>query len=1029
MAADSRRLSILTASEIDDLYGLPRFTEDDRQLYFELSSTERETVDGVHTTSAAVHFVLQLGYFKAKRRFFVYEHAAVLDDLQHILRRYFPERDLDTVKLLSKPTRLGQQEIVLGLFAYRLCDAAARADLERKAQRVAMLSTQPVYILREALKYLEQQRLVAPGYSFLQDLVGRVVSGERQRLTQLLEQALTPEVRRQLDDLLEADEGIYRIRALQREAKSFAYMELHQEVERRQAFEPLYRFAHEFLQTTSLSNESVKYYASLVPFYTIYKLRRMAVATTRLYLLCFAHQRFGQINDNLTDAFIHLVDQYEKQAKQAAKEAARQSLDEASEHLKSAGAVLNLFVDPSIPAEVPFEQVRAQAFDLLEPERFEQVSAYLRDVEFDKAASEWAHYKTLSTHFKRNLRHLFAALQFAGRVEDAPLMEAVVFLQALLRSGRAPRRVDPATFPTAFIPKTLRRHLFVETDDAPKKKRLQIDLYEFLVYRLVHHALEAGDLYVADSTEFRRFEDDLISDTRWQDKDAVLREVGAPMLTAPIEETLAAFRKELNAKFESVNENIDSGRNKHIKITGAGEKRRWTLRSPGIEQPTESPFYSRLPVIGIADLLWFVAEKTGFMDRFTHVLDRYVKYESDARNILACIVAMGTNMGLWKMAEVSGLGHPSLVSAARNYLRLETLHVANDALTNAIAALPMFRQYDIRDELHSSSDGQRLETQIETINARHSSKYFGLKKGVSAYTLVANHVPINARIIGTHEHESHFVFDLLHNNTTDVRPERHSTDTHGTNQVNFWILRVFDYLFAPRYRNLRKKTESLVGFRHSKHYADSLIKPSRKVLELLICSEWPNIQRIMASLAQKDVTQATMVRKLNAYARQNRTKKALAELDNICRTLYTLDYIDDVELRQSVQKALNRGEAYHRFRRAIAYVNSGKFRVKTESEQQIWSECSRLIANAVIYYNTALLSRIYEQKQAAGDVEALEILRHISPVAWQHINLFGRFEFTQTGSGVDLDALAERYNDPDFWERALREEGLDEQVY
>ena len=67
-----------------------------------------------------------------------------------------------------------------------------------------MLSTQPVYILREALKYLEQQRLVAPGYSFLQDLVGRVVSGERQRLTQLLEQALTPEVRRQLDEVVPA---------------------------------------------------------------------------------------------------------------------------------------------------------------------------------------------------------------------------------------------------------------------------------------------------------------------------------------------------------------------------------------------------------------------------------------------------------------------------------------------------------------------------------------------------------------------------------------------------------------------------------------------------------------------------------------------------------------------------------------------------------------------------------------------------------------------------------------------------------
>nr|MBS0021077.1 hypothetical protein [Gammaproteobacteria bacterium] len=41
MGADSRRLSILTAREIDDLYGLPRFTENDRVLYFDLSPAQR----------------------------------------------------------------------------------------------------------------------------------------------------------------------------------------------------------------------------------------------------------------------------------------------------------------------------------------------------------------------------------------------------------------------------------------------------------------------------------------------------------------------------------------------------------------------------------------------------------------------------------------------------------------------------------------------------------------------------------------------------------------------------------------------------------------------------------------------------------------------------------------------------------------------------------------------------------------------------------------------------------------------------
>ncbi|WGS87877.1 Tn3 family transposase [Methylomonas sp. UP202] len=91
-----------------------------------------------------------------------------------------------------------------------------------------------------------------------------------------------------------------------------------------------------------------------------------------------------------------------------------------------------------------------------------------------------------------------------------------------------------------------------------------------------------------------------------------------------------------------------------------------------------------------------------------------------------------------------------------------------------------------------------------SIDALHSSKFFTLKKGVNAITLTMNHVPINAKIIGAYEHESHFVLDILYNNTTETRPERHSTDTHGTNQVNFFILSVFGYQFSARYRDMLK---------------------------------------------------------------------------------------------------------------------------------------------------------------------------------------------------------------------------------
>ncbi len=304
------------------------------------------------------------------------------------------------------------------------------------------------------------------------------------------------------------------------------------------------------------------------------------------------------------------------------------------------------------------------------------------------------------------------------------------------------------------------------------------------------------------------------------------------------------------------------------------------------------------------------------MEAFGHVLGRYAKQEVDDRTISACLIAWGTNMGLGRMGQISDLGYHTLAVTSDNFIRLETLREANDLVSNAIAELAIFRHYDIGGALHSSSDGQKFETQIPTMNARYSPKYFGLKKGVVSYSLVANHIPINAEIIGANEHESHYVFDLLFNNTTDIQPEIHSTDTHGTNAVNFALLHVFGYQFAPRYRDIFDKVgESLYGFKHPSQYdAAMVLRPLRKLNPDLVVEEWENIQRILVSLALKTTTQNIIVGKLSAFARTNKTRRALWEYDNILRSLYLLDYIDSPPLRQHVQRALNRGENYHQLR-------------------------------------------------------------------------------------------------------------------
>jgi len=71
--------------------------------------------------------------------------------------------------------------------------------------------------------------------------------------------------------------------------------------------------------------------------------------------------------------------------------------------------------------------------------------------------------------------------------------------------------------------------------------------------------------------------------------------------------------------------------------------------------------------------------------------------------------------------------------------------------------------------------------------------------------------------------------------------------------------------------------------------------------------------------------------------------------------------------------------------------------------------------------NTLLLSRVYEQKLAAGDLEAVKVLKSTSPVVWRDVNLIGKFDFTTSSTPVDIEALAARYQNEDFWRLSMQE--------
>ena len=203
----------------------------------------------------------------------------------------------------------------------------------------------------------------------------------------------------------------------------------------------------------------------------------------------------------------------------------------------------------------------------------------------------------------------------------------------------------------------------------------------------------------------------------------------------------------------------------------------------------------------------------------------------------------------------------------------------------------------------------------------------------------------------------------------------------------------------------RLKTQGLIQNRNFLFKCPRWSKPVRKINRTLILEEWPNIERILLSLALKTTTQSLIVGKLSAFARRNKTRQALWEYDHILQSLYLLNYIDSPPLRRNVQQALNRGENYHQLRRAVSYANFGKLRFKTEYEQQLWGECARLITNALIYYNATILSNLLEHRGRNRGVQGAALLKQVSPVAWQHVNFYGRYEFNQSLETIDMKAI------------------------
>jgi TnpA family transposase len=133
------------------------------------------------------------------------------------------------------------------------------------------------------------------------------------------------------------------------------------------------------------------------------------------------------------------------------------------------------------------------------------------------------------------------------------------------------------------------------------------------------------------------------------------------------------------------------------------------------------------------------------------------------------------------------------------------------------------------------------------------------------------------------------------------------------------------------------------------------------------------------------------LRKLSAYRRQNKLDLALRELGRIERTLFTLDWLEQPDLRRACQRGLNKGEARHALTDAIYTNRQGRFTDRTLENQQYRASGLNLLIAAIAYWNTVYLGRAADHLRHSGVQIDESLLAHVSPLGWSHIGLTGDY--------------------------------------
>ena len=993
-------IKILTSIQKKEFEEPPILNQELKNEIFKLPIELEQQVYSFNNSSNQIHFILMFGYFKITHRFF--NPTSYYDeDIKYIASKFkFDDNSYSTDighSSLATYKNTIKKHFSCVKFTSHIYDILQKeSDLLVKK----LLKTQDIFYL--LVEKSMELRIEVPSYTQITTIISSSINAQNTLDYKKIKKYENHEALKNLDYLLKEDVSNptkYVLGKYKRVLHSVNATKVRQSNIDFRYLNDLSKQLEPILKELSLDDNTIIHYAKWVEKSDMHQISRKVKHKQYFDLICFVLHQVKIRSDYLIDIFVQVMQSIKQTTLREHQTIYYDQKHSRTKNFKDLTQFLQTEIIPNIlnlesiikndfSSEDKISFIENIITELTKNEEFQKI----KSIDFNSLNEETSFYDMLENNSSKLQIRIAKIIQ---NVDFDTNNSQKSFIKAIEHYKNNNGKLNSST-PKDFLEKNIQSLLFQK--DENNTKHFRISLYKILFFIEISQAIKSGKLNLLNSYRYRAFESYLLDINKFKKEKMDLLEQYNLLHFANCKKTTTYLKEQLNSSFKDVNEKISKELNLYFHLKGENS---FTITTPKVEKDISlDPLTKWLPKDKFIPLISILEEINSYIS-FTKVFTHYslgrnrsnIKIEA----LFASIIGYGCNINISRMAKISkGIFEHDIEHASNWYLSNENLIEANDkiiAFTEQLDIVKLFK--NDKDKNHTASDGQKFNISVDSLNAGYSFKYFGLGRGVSRCMFIdESHRLFYSTVINANEREAAYVIDgLMHNDT--IQSDIHSTDTFGYSEVVFALTHLLGFSFAPRIKNF--KEQQLYAFEAKKEYHKLGYKvlPIKQINIELIEEQWENILRFVLTIKERETTASQLLKRLTSYPKQHKTYLALREFGRIIKTKFLLEYIDDVTLRQQIEKQLNKIENANKFSKAIFFGNNGEYMYATKEEQDIASNSLRLIQNAIICWNYLYFSdKLAKETDENEKSLIIQSIQNGSIVHWQHINFYGEYDFT-----------------------------------